>query len=134
MILLLAQLLLMPDAPHLRYEARRHGLPEMAVLSVAWTETRANTNPRVRGVGWEWGRFQIKESTARVRCPGMNVRRYRGNVACFIKMFTEDAAQFGVIEAICVHNTGKPKVPCNYGIEALGWWKFEELYYPKRRS
>jgi len=48
----------------------------------------------------EVGRFQIKPSTARLRCPGWNVFTYGGNLQCFAIMFGADTDAGGTLYAI----------------------------------
>ncbi len=57
----------------------------------------------------EVGRFQIKPSTARRRCPGLDVFTYDGNLACFTRMFKEDTDTSGTLSAIVHHNGRGPK-------------------------
>lgn len=52
----------------------------------------------------EVGRYQIKPSTARRRCPELDVFTYGGNLACFVRMFKEDADGDGKLYAITHHN------------------------------
>lgn len=96
------------DDAHLRYLAHRDSLPAARVLSIARVESGCNLNPKLRAHAStrdrEVGRFQIKPSTARMRCPGVNVFTYAGNVACFLKMFREDVRGFGVTDATVRHN------------------------------
>ncbi len=103
-MILLTLALLCADNFHLQYAAEHAGLPPERVVAIASVETRCNLSPRVRGRAGEWGRFQIRVSTARRRCPGLNIRRYRGNVACFLVMFGQDVRRFGVTDATVRHN------------------------------
>lgn len=57
----------------------------------------------------EVGRFQIKPSTAKGRCPGLNIWLYDGNLACFAIMFAEDVRKKDVFYAITHHNGSGPK-------------------------
>jgi|SRR5690348_15338398 len=52
----------------------------------------------------EVGRMQIKPSTARLRCPSLDIFTYEGNLACFAKMFTEDVEIGSPLSAIRHHN------------------------------
>jgi hypothetical protein len=52
----------------------------------------------------EVGRFQIKPTTARLRCPGVNVFTREGNYQCFFTMFSEDMRARGLSYAIRHHN------------------------------
>lgn len=94
----------MPDRFHLTRLADSAGVPAAAVLAIAWQETRANLDPKVRGAAGERGRFQIKPGTAARRCRGLDIRTYRGNVQCFLSMFKEDMHRLGVVGAIRAHN------------------------------
>jgi hypothetical protein len=112
-MLWLASVLLGRDAAHLRLAARAAGVDERMVLAVAYVETRRNLDPRVLDQTCAHisrdcavGRFQIKPSTARLRCPEENIRTYKGNVACFLKMFRVDVAQVGPVQAVFVQNHG----------------------------
>lgn len=104
----------MRDRFHIKWEAERAGVDPRLALAFAWVETQTNTDPRVRDrTCWypgyrsrdcAIGRFQIKPSTARTRCPGDDVKTYRGNVACFLKMLSEDVMRFGLRKAIRTYN------------------------------
>lgn len=121
--LLLTLQIAMPDSTNLRRLADSANVPASAVLAIAWQESNANLDPRLRGHHCWWsirrdsatvivhhepdcevGRFQIKPSTARSRCPGLSIWHYDGNVQCFLKMFREDVDRYGVIDAIRRHN------------------------------
>lgn len=86
----------LPDAHYLQHVADSAGLKRSLVWAVAWTESRGNLNPKLRGhhckarPNCEVGRFQIKPVTAAYRCPKINTRTYKGNVACAMKMLAED--------------------------------------------
>jgi len=115
------------------------GVEPRAALAIAWEESAANLDPKLRGHHcwysvrldsdeWvlnahEWvvrradalwlvhhepncevGRYQIKPSTARLRCPGTDVFTYSGNLACFAQMFAEDTRMGGTLYAIKRHN------------------------------
>lgn len=90
-----------PDAHYLVHQADAAGLPRALVLAVAWTESRTNLNPKLRGhhchaqANCEVGRYQIKPATAALRCPGFDIRRYSGNVGCWLQMAAEDYADGG---------------------------------------
>lgn len=106
MIGFLAQLLVGApyDAAHLRYLAREAGLDPRVVVAVAWRESTNDLRPRLRGKAGEWGRFQILPRTARRRCRGLDIRTYKGNTGCFIKMFAEDNARHGIVFALHQQN------------------------------
>lgn len=153
--LLLAALLFSPphwpDRAHLDSVAGRDSL---VALAVAWQESGANLNPRLRGhhcwysylqynipahqdtnvvvthksvvhheADCEVGRFQIKPSTARRRCPGLNVWTYDGNVRCFVHMLEEDAAAGGMLYAIRHHNGSGPRAAdyLQRVLATIGW-------------
>lgn len=106
-------------------------IDDRAMLAMAWEESRENLSPSLRGHRcWythrmvvadsvvvrkhhepdcEVGRYQIKPSTARRRCPGLNVFTYTGNIRCFAKMFAEDTEQHDRIYAITHHNGRGPR-------------------------
>jgi len=80
------------DGAHLRYVARREGIPEDLFQSVAWVESQnalrvgaahaCRSRPQWRYCAW--GRFQLKLVTADRYC-GLrfeNLRRYGSNVDC----------------------------------------------------
>jgi len=56
----------------------------------------------------EVGRFQIKPSTARRRCPGKDIFTYNGNILCFFQMFWDDKQRGGTEFAIKHHNGSGP--------------------------
>lgn len=56
----------------------------------------------------EVGRFQIKPSTARRRCVGLDIFTYNGNMLCFFQMFWEDTQVGGTEYAIRHHNGSGP--------------------------
>ncbi len=109
-----ATILTAPDFAYLKALAISSGLDWRVVVAVAWEETRDNVNPWVRGsMCWnetirdpecDAGRFQVRVSTARVRCPGKNIFTYSGNLACFAMMFAEDTRIGGTLSAIRRHN------------------------------
>lgn len=95
------------DAIALKQLADSVGVPAVVVWAVAHEETRHNTSPLVRGAAGEWGRFQIKAATAKSGCPGLNVRTWRGNTLCFLKMTKADFEATGSWKvAIARHNGG----------------------------
>ncbi len=163
-----------PDRPRLEAMADSAGVNRKAVLAVAWEETAANMDPKVRGhhcwytlrertdtvrtvsfrsILWikatdadtlieirrrlrivhhekncEVGRMQIKPSTARIRCPGKDIFTYDGNLACFAKMFAEDAQMGntlygGTIWAIRHHNGAGPQADAYVKrvLQTIGW-------------
>jgi len=112
-LLLAAVLPRCADSFHLRWLAERDSLPAARVQAIAWTETRCNTSPRVRGKLGEIGRFQIRAATARAHCPTLNVRSYKGNTECFVKLFRENVARYGLTEATSRHN-GRGDAACHY--------------------
>jgi len=126
MLLLLLQLALMPDARYLHQQAVIVGVPTRAVWAVAYIESRNNLSPFLRGRAGEIGRFQIKASTARRRCVGINIWTHDGNTECFLHMFAADATAHGISEAICRHN-GLARERCAYGDRVLAQWKWEEV-------
>lgn len=103
-----------PDDVHLRYLALQKHLQPRAVIAIAYEESAHNLDPRLRGHFCWWkghherdcevGRYQIRPSTARSRCRGLNIWTYGGNTACFIKMFAEDTQRLGLERAIRAHN------------------------------
>lgn len=105
-----------PDASHLRYVAQQAGLDWRVFLAVAWTESQANLDPRLRAhacwrPGWRrpwcpFGRFQVLDSTAKERCPELNTHTYRGNTECAARILKEDTARYGVLLAIERYNAG----------------------------
>ncbi len=116
--MILALLVLLAPRPadrfHLRFIARDAGLPPLVVEAIAEQETAGNLDPAIRGHACrgrqdcDVGRFQIKPSTAAARCPGVDVRTYRGNTECFLAMFGQDARAHGVRYAIRHHNGNGP--------------------------
>lgn len=120
-----------PDRYHLVITSLAAGVDPRVTLGVAWVETRANLQTSVRdhtcwyreqvyipdSAGAETrryiyhhardcavGRFQIRPSTARRRCPGLNVFRYRDNLACFLTMMQQDVPATGIERAIWTYN------------------------------
>lgn len=133
------QLALLPDRAHLVHLADSANVPSGEVMAIAYEETGLSLLPSIRGHHcWysyhvdsntvvvhherdcEVGRFQIKPSTGRARCSGINIWTYEGNTNCFIRMFSEDVKRFGVARAICRHNTGQPLKRCPYA-ERIAW-------------
>lgn len=100
-----------PDALRLRAAADALGVPYRYAYAIAWRETRNNDGPWTRGAHGEYGRFQILPSTARSRCPGIDVGAYDGNVLCFMKLAREDlsACRGDVRCAARVHNGSGPR-------------------------
>lgn len=94
-----------PDSTALETFSRLVGVPPLFTFALAWEETRNNPDPKTRGKHGEWGRFQVKETTARARCPGFNIKTAEGNLACFLKMAREDRIAGGSWwHAARVHN------------------------------
>jgi len=95
------------DALALKTLSDSVGVPAFVTWAVANEETRHNTNPRVRGLSGEVGRFQIKPATARALCPRDNIFVWRGNTKCFLKMARGDFEATGSWRAaIARHNGG----------------------------
>lgn len=116
-----------------------------ATLAMAWQESGDNLSTRLRGHHcWysqrvvrgdsvvvlhhhesdcEVGRYQIKPSTARLRCPGLNIFTYAGNTRCFAKMFAEDTARRGIEFAITNHNGRGPRARAYLArvLAMIGW-------------
>jgi hypothetical protein len=116
-----------PDGGHLRYLAREAGIPPARLEAVARVESGCNLSPRLRahwcwhgvqaekvsqGDGLpapevrrpavhardcEVGRFQVKPSTARRWCPGLDVFAYRGNTACAVRFLARLLDAWGVV-------------------------------------
>jgi len=117
-LLALAVLPRCADSFHLRWGAATQHLSPQRVEAVARVESGCNLSPLLRAHAcWnrvvrlrdcEVGRFQIKPSTARARCRGLNVFTYSGNVACFFRMFGEDWARGGRTYATLRHNGSGP--------------------------
>lgn len=97
------------DARYLAHRAVRAGVDPLVVLAIAHHETRKNLNPAVLGAHGERGRFQIQARTAEDRCAGIDVTTYKGNVDCFLEMFSNDARRLGTIGAITHHNGRGPR-------------------------
>lgn len=114
-----------PDRLTLVHASEVARVDPLATLAIAWEESRDDVNPHLRAhycwhgefvtneglvVGavhkadCEVGRFQIKPSTAKARCPSINIWTYSGNVRCFLKMFGEDSRRYGVVTAIRIQN------------------------------
>lgn len=94
-----------PDAAELTLWSEAAGVPAAFTYAIAWEETRNNADPSVRGAHGEVGRFQIKLSTARARCLGLNVTDYHDNLACFLRMTRQDWQKCGSWRcAARVHN------------------------------
>lgn len=93
-----------PDAATLELWSEAAGVPVAFTYAMAWEETRNNPSPWVRGAHGEYGRFQIKLTTARSRCPGLDVRQYDDNLACFLRMSREDWQKCGWACAARIHN------------------------------
>lgn len=130
-VLLAALQIVLPDQAHLVHLADSAGLPPAVVEAIAWQESGVNLSPTLRGHHCWWstrvgetltihherdcevGRFQIKPSTGRARCPGLNIWVYDGNTHCFVTMFAADVRQYGLTAAIKRHN-GSGRVADEY--------------------
>lgn len=133
-----------PDWNILTHMADVAHVPHGPVAAIAWLETRDNMDSAVRGhhcwhdrgervsamdtVHWatsvhtpncEVGRFQIKPSTARARCPNLDIFTRQGNYICFFWMFHQDFDRYGAMEAIKRHHGGTPQQNAAYFREAL---------------
>ena len=108
-----------PDITYLQERAKSAEVEWRVAVAISWEEARSNLNPWLRGhycwnaaireLNCEVGVFQIRVSTAKQRCPAVNIWTYEGNIACFFKMFKEDTQQLGVVGAITRHNgSGRP--------------------------
>src|SRR6266487_764974 len=88
---LLALALPCGDSFHLQWEASHEStFPATRFAAIAQVESGCSMNPRLRGHAREIGRFQIQPVVARHRCPALNVRTYRGNVACALRILEEN--------------------------------------------
>jgi hypothetical protein len=102
------------DDFHLRYEADHAAYTppmESRAAAIARVESACNLSPKLRAHACqshrrdcEVGRFQIRPSTARRRCVGLNIRTYHGNVDCFLKVFGEDVDRLGLTDATVRYN------------------------------
>jgi hypothetical protein len=108
------------DSFHLRYEAARAGLPPKRVEAVAYAESACNLDPRLLGHRCratprtcDRGRFQIRPATARSRCPDLNTRTYKGNVACALRMLAQDTRAVGLTDAT-IRQNGKGEAALAY--------------------
>jgi len=107
--LLLALALRCPDSFHLQYVAAQDSiLPPARFEAIAWVESGCNLSPRLRGKLHEIGRFQITPSVARKRCPGTDVRVYRGNVQCALRILEENTWRLGLTDATRRYNGSGP--------------------------
>lgn len=103
------------DDFHLRYVAEQAAIPPTRFEAIARVESACNLNPRLRAHqcaaahDCEVGRFQIRPSTARRRCPGVNIRTYRGNVDCAVRIFGENVDRWGVTDGTRRFNGAGPK-------------------------
>jgi hypothetical protein len=103
------------------------------MFAIVWDESGININPWLRGhhcwnamvheLDCETGPFQIKPSTAMLRCPNLNVFVYVDNVTCFIKMFNEDSIKKGRIYAIKHQNGNGPDADAYVKriLASIGW-------------
>ena len=111
-----AQVPIWPDFVQLQHEAAETLTPGAPVLAIAWVESAADTNPHLRAhycwnarrhdADCEVGRFQIKPSTAKHDCPGLDVFTTYGNHACFFSRFGHTLGRYGIREAIREHHGG----------------------------
>lgn len=101
----------LPDAVHLATLADSVGIPAELSWAMAWEESRANLNPRLRGQHGERGRFQVRENGAvgrRCRALGLNVRTYAGNTRCHAVVMREMIDRYGTAEAVRRWNGSGP--------------------------
>jgi hypothetical protein len=106
---------LWPDYEILSHEAAVTFVPLAPVLGIAWVESREDTNPTLRAhYCWhsglhspdcEVGRFQIKPSTAKANCPGLNIFTTIGNHTCFFHMFRANYERYGIDRAVKMHHS-----------------------------
>lgn len=113
-------------------------------LAVAWQESGGNLNPSLRGhhcwhgvstavdgtvigavylADCEVGRYQIKPSTAKARCRGLNIWKYRDNVICGLLILKGNLLKYGVVEAVERYNGSGP-LARNYAksiFQVVGW-------------
>lgn len=101
----------LPDAAHLATLADSVGIPAELSWAMAWEESRANLNPRLRGALGERGRFQVHETRRigiRCRALGLNVRTYAGNTRCHAIVMREMIDAYGTAEAVRRWNGSGP--------------------------
>lgn len=132
------------DRSYLTQEALAARVPVELVLAVAWQESRGNLDPKLRGHHcWhglqtladgtiagavhlpdcEVGRMQVKPSTARTRCKGLNIWVYSGNIKCGVKILGEDIRKYGAMRAVEKYNGSGP-LARKYKeaiLETVGW-------------
>ena len=107
--LLLALALPCGDSFHLQWVASHEStFPATRFAAIARVESGCNLNPRLRGHVGEIGRMQIKPSTAKRRCPGVNVRAYKGNVSCALRILEENMWRMGLTDATRRYNGSGP--------------------------
>lgn len=94
----------LPDARYLTRAADSAGVPALAVMAIAWEESRGNVDPRLRGTRGEIGRFEIMPATAAAFCPDLDVTRYKYNVVCALRLLRLDLLRVGLVRAIIRHN------------------------------
>lgn len=76
----------LPDAGLLAVYADSARVPHVVAWAIAWQETRHDLNPALRGRAGEVGRLQVLPSTARSRCPRLDIYTYTGNLACGMRL------------------------------------------------
>jgi len=107
--LLAAAALHCPDSFHLQYVAAQDSIfPPARFEAIARVESGCNLSPRLRGKLHEIGRFQITPSVARHRCPETDVRTYKGNVACALRILEENMWHLGLTDATRRYNGSGP--------------------------
>lgn len=98
----------------LKSVARQAAISPTRFEAVARVESGCNLNPRLRGHhcltlrDCEIGRFQIKPSTARLRCRGLNIRRYHDNVVCAAVILQQNIRSRGMVDGTRVFNGTGP--------------------------
>ncbi len=106
---LLALALPCGDSFHLQWEAAHEStFPPARFAAIARVESGCSMNPRLRGHAREIGRFQIQPVVARHRCPALDVRTYRGNVACALRILEENMWRMGLTDATRRYNGSGP--------------------------
>jgi hypothetical protein len=104
-----------PDSFHLRWvAAQAEAFPPTRFEAIARVESGCNLATRLRGHhclakrDCEVGRFQIKPSTARKRCPGYNIWTYDGNVRCALTILGDNRVLLGLTDATRRFNGAGP--------------------------
>lgn len=102
----------------------------MAVLAIAWEESRANIDPQLRGTRGEIGRFEIMPATAAAFCPDLDVTRYKYNVKCALRLLRLDLLHVGLVRAIIRHNGRaegrRARAYADRVLTTIGRWSLEE--------